>query len=493
MKKNYSLLSSLFLGALVLQGCSKPSISVWETSSEGEHMAQITEFEPAKKTVLIEVNTKEERQTLTGIGGSFTEATSSLLARLSKDKRQQVIDAYFGPDGARYSLTRTHIGSCDFSRGNYCYAEVEGDTLLEHFTIQPDEETLLPLIKDAQAASKDGFRIVASPWSAPWWMKDNKKYVGGYLLPQYQQLYADYLVKYLEAYKSKGIDIWGMTPVNEPYGNGNNWESMNWDPKGESAFVRDYMGPTFEKAGFGELQILGYDQNRVGITEWIDAMYADEATSRYFGGLAIHWYESTVEWFPELLNKAHEKAPEKHLIETEGCVDAEVPHWKDDAWYWQCEATDWGWDWAPDDQKYLHPKYVPVFRYARDLIGCLNNWVDGWIDWNMVLDRQGGPNWANNWCLAPVLVDPESDEVYFTPMYYAMAHFSRFLRPDAKVLGVKYDSREVMATAVRNPDGSLAVVVINQGKDPAGLDLAIDGEHYSLTIAKEAIQSIVIK
>ena len=103
MKKNYSLLSSLFLGALVLQGCSKPSISVWETSSEGEHMAQITEFEPAKKTVLIEVNTKEERQTLTGIGGSFTEATSSLLARLSKDKRQQVIDAYFGPDGARYS------------------------------------------------------------------------------------------------------------------------------------------------------------------------------------------------------------------------------------------------------------------------------------------------------------------------------------------------------------------------------------------------------
>ena len=158
-------------------------------------MAQITEFEPAKKTVLIEVNTKEERQTLTGIGGSFTEATSSLLARLSKDKRQQVIDAYFGPDGARYSLTRTHIGSCDFSRGNYCYAEVEGDTLLEHFTIQPDEETLLPLIKDAQAASKDGFRIVASPWSAPWWMKDNKKYVGGYLLPQYQQLYAHYPVK----------------------------------------------------------------------------------------------------------------------------------------------------------------------------------------------------------------------------------------------------------------------------------------------------------
>lgn len=456
-------------------------------------MVEKTDFAPAEQTILIDVNTTEERQELTGIGGSFTEATSSLLAKMSKEKRQEVIDAYFGPDGARYSLTRTHIGSCDFSSGNYCYDDVKGDTLLKHFSVDVDEATLLPLIKDAQAASKDGFRIVASPWSAPWWMKDNGEYVGGHLLPEYQQVYANYLVKYLEAYKTKGVDIWGMTPINEPYGNGNNWESMYWDAKSESAFVRDYMGPAFEKAGFGAVQILGYDQNRIGIPDWVDAMYADEATARYFGGLAVHWYESTFEWFPKEFNYAHEKAPGKHLIETEGCVDAEVPHWKDDAWYWKCEATDWGWDWAPDNQKDLHPKYVPVFRYARDLIGCLNNWVDGWIDWNMVLDRKGGPNWANNWCLAPVIVDPESDEVYYTPMYYAMMHFSRFLRPGAKVLGVKCESKEVMATAVRNPDGKVAVVVLNQGKAPVGIDLAIDGKHYSLSIAKEAIQSIVVK
>ena len=111
----------------------------------------------------------------------------------------------------------------------------------------------------------------------------------------------------------------------------------------------------------------------------------------------------------------------------------------------------------------------------------------------MVLDRQGGPNWANNWCLAPVIVDPNTDEVYFTPMYYALEHFSRFLRPEGKVLAVKCDSKEVMATAVRNPDGTLAVVVMNQGGSPVGLDLAIDGKHYELSIAKEAIQTIVIK
>ena len=204
-----------------------------------------------------------------------------------------------------------------------------------------------------------------------------------------------------------------------------------------------------------------------------------------------------------MLNKAHEVAPNKLIIETEGCVDADVPHWKDDAWYWQCEATDWGWDWAPDEQKYLHPKYVPVFRYARDIIGCLNNWVNGWIDWNMVLDRQGGPGWAKNWCCAPVIVDPAANEVYYTPMYYAIKHFSRFIRPNAKVLGVKLNgvpepntieekSKAVMATAVRNPDGSLAVVVINQGAEPVGIDLIVDGKQHQLSISKEAIQTIVL-
>ena len=199
--------------ALALQACSPSDITVWESSSEGGNMIEKTDFAPAEKTIVVDVNTTEERQELTGIGGSFTESTSSLLAKMSKEKRQEVIDAYFGPDGARYSLTRTHIGSCDFSSGNYCYANVKGDTLLEHFSIDPDEATLLPLIKDAQAASKDGFRIVASPWSAPWWMKDNGEYVGGHLLPEYQQVYANYLVKYLEAYKAKGVDIWGVNPT----------------------------------------------------------------------------------------------------------------------------------------------------------------------------------------------------------------------------------------------------------------------------------------
>lgn len=482
---------TLILMVLCLVACSR--MTVYETSSAGDKLARKTSFAAADTVVRVEVNTTVEKQTLTGIGGSFTEATSSLLARMSPEKRNEVIHAYFGSKGAAYSLTRTHVGSCDFSRGHYCYAEVPGDTALEHFSIAPDRESLLPLIKDAQAVSKDGFAIVASPWTAPWWMKDNGSWIDGRLLPECWQLYADYLVRYLQAYKAEGVDIWGLTPVNEPYGNGGNWESMSFPPAEETAFVRDVLGPALEAAGFGDVQILGYDQNRAGIPEWTAEMYANEENACYFGGLAVHWYESTWEWFPELLEAAHNAAPDKHIIETEGCDDAEVPHWKDDAWYWQCEATDWGWDWAPEEQRYLHPKYVPVYRYARDLIGCLNSWVDGWIDWNMVLDRQGGPNWANNWCLAPVLVDPEADEVYYTPIYYAMVHFSRWLRPGARVLEVSCPKSELMATAVRNPDGSLVAVLLNMGSTPVGVDLSIDGESHNITISKEAIQTIIIK
>ena len=186
------------------------------------------------------------------------------------------------------------------------------------------------------------------------------------------------------------------------------------------------------------------------------------------------------------------KAPEKHLIQSEACVDADVPHWKDDPWYWSKEATDWGWDWAPEDQKKDHPKYVPVYRYARDIIGCMNSWVEGWIDWNMVLDKQGGPNWAKNWCLAPVIVDPDKDEVYFTPMYYTLAHFSKFIRPGAVRIGFEMSDDSLMMTAAQNPDGSIAVVLLNMTSDAKNITLSLGERSAPVQISAKAIQTIVV-
>lgn len=487
---------AIIVSLALLAGACTPDnsleLKVFETSASGNQLKEIVEFPEHDSSVEINLKPEETFQSITGFGGSFTEASAYLLNKLGAENRNKILEAYFGESGAKYSLTRTHINSCDFSLSNYSYAPVEGDSLLENFSIEEDRDDIIPMIKDAMAISKDGFKIISSPWTAPPWMKDNNNYVGGKLLPEYYDSWALFFSKYIDAYKAEGIDIWGLTVENEPLGNGNNWESMHYTPEEMTAFVQNHLGPKLEADGKGHIKILGYDQNREHLKEWVDEMYKNENTSKYYSGTAIHWYASTYDVFPEELQYAHQKAPDKHLIQSEACVDAEVPHWQDDAWYWSKEATDWGWDWAPEEQKPWHPKYVPVYRYARDIIGCLNNWVDGWVDWNMVLDRQGGPNWFKNWCVAPVIVDPEQDEVYFTPIYYTLAHFSKYIRPGATRIGIEHTDENLLVTAAKNPDGSIAVVILNQQNEASNLTLSLDERSKDIVISPQAIQTILI-
>ena len=486
-----------FLILVTMMNCkgvnSALEVTVYETSESGHALKKVNEFSISYNKIEINLNPEEKFQTITGFGGSFTEASAHLLNKLSKENRKKILEAYFSEEGANYSLTRTTIASCDFSLSNYTYAKVENDLALEHFTIEDDKEDIIPMILEAKAISKEGFNIIASPWSCPPWMKDNKSFVGGKLLPEFNDTFALYFSKYLEAYKKEGIDIWGVTVINEPHGNGNNWESTLFSPEEMTLFVQNHLGPKLERDGWEDIKVLGYDQNRAGLQEWVDAMYKDEMTSKYFAGTAIHWYESTYEVFPEALQYAHNKAPNKYLIQTEACVDSEVPHWQDDAWYWKKEATDWGWDWASEKDKYLHPKYAPVNRYAEDIIGCLNNQVDGWVDWNMVLDRQGGPNWFKNWCVAPVIVDAENDEVYFTPLYYVMAHFSKFMRPGAIKIGCDINNKDLKVTAVQNPDNSIALVIFNPTEQSYVIEINISNNKSTISIPAKALQTVIIK
>ena len=495
-KNRFKFLIIIFIMAFSLESCKVPKdfdVVVYETSARGNSLKVITEFQEGENPLVITLNPEKKFQTITGFGGSFTEASAYLLNKLSPANRKKILEAYFSEEGANYSLTRTHIASCDFSLSNYTYAKEENDLQLDNFTIEDDKDDLIPMILDAKAISKDGFKIIASPWTAPPWMKDNKAYVGGKLLPEFNDTFALYFSKYLVAYKKEGIDIWGVTVINEPHGNGNNWESTHFSPEEMTLFVQNHLGPKLEKDGFGNVKILGYDQNRAGLPEWVDGMFKKAATSKYFAGTAIHWYESTYDFFPDALQYAHNKAPNKYLIQTEACVDAEIPHWNDDAWYWKKEATDWGWDWASEKDKHLHPKYAPVNRYATDIIGCLNNWVDGWVDWNMVLDKQGGPNWFKNWCVAPVIVDPEKDEIYFTPLYYTMAHFSKFMRPGAVKIGCNINNNDLMSTAVKNPDGSIAVVIFNPTEQEFAVEINQNNKKATISISAKALQTVIIK
>jgi glucosylceramidase len=494
MKKSTHSFILTLLSIMSMNGFGQKQleVKVYETSASGNKLTLVSDFDGANVASTIKIFPRKKFQSILGFGGSFTESSAYLLNKMSPGKRQEIIELYFGESGAKYSMTRTHMNSCDFSLGQYSYAPIEKDKELNHFSIIEDKDDLIPMIKDAMNVSKDGFKIISSPWTAPPWMKDNNSWPGGKLLPEYRNTWALFFSKYIEAYKSEGIDIWGITVENEPLGNNNNWESMHFTAEEMTSFVQHHLGPQLKSDGHN-VKVLGYDQNRGDeLKHWIDVMFENRKTSKYYDGTAVHWYASTYDWFPESLQYAHKKAPKKLIIETEGCLDGLVPKWKDDEWYWAKEAKDWGWEWAPAEQKYLHPKYVPVYRYAADIIGCLNNWVNAWIDWNMVLDKQGGPNWFKNWCGAPILVDPETDEMYITPVYYVMAHFSKYIRPEARRIGFENSDKDLMVTAAQNPDGSMVVVVLNQGDISKHFTLALNKKSTPITINAKALQTIVL-
>ncbi|MDZ7723057.1 MAG: glycoside hydrolase family 30 protein [candidate division KSB1 bacterium] len=487
--------------AVILTACSSSDhhnytqVQVIQTSRQGDQLNETARLDlsagSVSDAVEIRLDPAQTFQTLEGFGGSFTEASAHVLKQLSADKRDEVIRAYFSDQGSNYTLTRTHMNSCDFSLGSYSYAPVAGDTALEHFSVQEDKDDIIPLIKDAMAVSRDGFKLISSPWTAPPWMKTNEDWFGGSLKPEYYETWALFFARYIRAYQQEGIPVWAVTVENEPLGNDSNWESMHYTPEEMRDFIKYHLGPQFSNDNI-DTRIMIFDQNRDHVQEWADVILSDSAAYGYTWGIAVHWYRSTVDWFPEALNAAHEQFPQKPLLNTEACIDAEIPVWRDDAWYWQKNATDWGFEYASEENKHLHPRYVPAFRYARDIIGGLNSHLVGWVDWNLILNDQGGPNHVQNWCIAPVIARPESNQVYYTPLYYVLAHFSRYMRPDARRISAQCSHDDLMVTACINPDQRMAVQVFNPSESPVPFQVTLGDKRVSHEIPAAALQTLLI-
>lgn len=500
---------------------------VIQTSKSGDALADrgtwslgATSTAPADACVLVDVDAR--RQTLVGFGGSFTHSTAAALSALSPEARRAVIESYFGDAGARYSLTRTTVGSSDFSpTGRFAYS---GRSDLADFSVAVDEDNgLLPLIRDARAASTGGFRVIASPWTAPPFMKTGGQadgWFGGRLQRAHYPTFARYLARYVEAYRALGVDIWAITPINEPHGNDDNWESMRFEPEEMRDLLREGLGAEMQRLG---VRILIFDQNRAEAQPWAEALFGDPETRALCHGTAVHWYGSTFMVFEEALDALHDGWPDKLIINTEACVDAiwndpeawtpvpavgtqlehtpaEIHYWQDWSWWWAANTTDWGFTWAAPEDRWRHPRYAAANRYIRDIIGGLNHHLAGWVDWNMVLDERGGPNHVGNYCAAPVLVHSETREVFYTPLYFVMSHFSRYLRPGAAVLETTVTDG-LIATAGENLDGTIAVVVANVAAHPDRIGdvvdrryrLALDGVETVIPIPAHAIQTVVVE
>ena len=536
----------LFAALCALTACTPKvrSTVVWLTSEAGDKCAekQSVVFHEGASDEAFVVDINDRRQTIDGFGGSLTESSAFVLACLSPEQRQAILEELYGEKGANFSVTRTQIGASDFSvEGKYSLAEKDGDVALESFSLDRDKEGFpqakYPQIRDEhydlyhlmldvwnikQAQDDKTYRIMANTWTAPAWMKENKKYYerengfhrGGALLPQYYQAYADYLAKYVEAWRAEGVNIWAVTPVNEPMGNDGGWESMDFWPEVESLFIADYLGPTFEKRGLGDVAIYGFDQNIFEMEPYTRAIYGNPKAKDYTTGMAVHWYGSTLDCFPEVLDRVHAANPDKTIFHSEGCIDnlgcdpwdgvTEPIGFKESGWFnndrfwWDTVSTDWAYStqWAGE----THPKYVAVHRYARYIINGMNHWLTGFCDWNIVLDSVGGPNHVRNFCGAQVMVDYANDIIYFTPYYYVLKQFSRSMRPGDTVLGVQRVQRpttndqlqDVYLCATVNDKGEYAVNILNTGK-AVKFPLQIGGYVADIEMPANSVETIIVK
>lgn len=422
--------------------------------------------QPLENEISVFVNPKREFQTFIGIGGAITDASAEVFAKLSPGQQELLLDAYFSEKGINYKIIRTSIHSADFGSGSFTYID-EGDAELKTFSIDHDRKFRLPMIQRAVAKIGDDYVFYASPWSPPAFMKTNNNMLqGGKLLPEYRQTWADYYVRFIQAYEKEGLNVWGVTVQNEPMAV-QRWESCIYTAEEERDFVRDYLGPTFEKEGFSDKNIVIWDHNRDLISHRANTVFEDKEAAKYIWGIGFHWYETWAGGAPKWENLANVKAsyPEMNLLFTEGCQE--------------------GFD------RDHYQRWSNAERYGESMINDFNCGTVGWTDWNILLNENGGPNHVQNFCFAPIHADTQNDSLIMTPTYYYIGHFSKFIKLDAKRISTTTSHTDILATSFRNPDGEMVTVVMNKTDKIIDFKLIIGKESLKVSIAPHAIQTLL--
>ncbi len=424
--------------------------------------------QPVETQVCVFVDPTKTFQTMVGIGGALTDASAEVFAKLSKETQKEFLTAYYdAKKGIGYNFARTNIASCDFSSDTYGYI-ADNDSLLNSFSVAHDEKFRIPFLKQAIAAAGGTLPLFVSPWSPPAWMKDNKDVLhGGKLLPQFSQAWANHYVKFIKTYEALGIPVWGLSVQNEPMAK-QKWESCNFTAEEERDFIKNYLGPTLHKNGFGEKKLIAWDHNRDLIYQRASTLLSDSVAAKYIWGIGFHWYET---WTGsgmqfENLKRVNEAFPDKSLIFTEGCVEK-----------FNLDRIS---DWSLGE------------KYGYSMVNDFNCGTVAWTDWNILLDENGGPNHVGNFCFAPVHADTRTGKLMYTNSYYYIGHFSKFIQPGAKRISCSTNRDKLQSTAFLNPDGKIVVVVLNLSDEKLPFHLSISGKAAPLTSFAHSIITIII-
>ncbi|KAJ8683345.1 hypothetical protein QAD02_019137 [Eretmocerus hayati] len=419
-----------------------------------------------KDGYIVRIDSNRQYQTIHGFGGAFTDAAGINIKSLSEKSQENLMRSYFSKDGSKYNLGRIPIGGTDFSTKGYTYDDHDGDHKLEHFALaNEDFQYKIPLIKKAQEMNPSlGF--LAASWTAPPWMKNRRRFYGfSYLLDDHYQTYADYILKFLEEYEKNGINIWAVSTGNEPSTSLlpiKRINSMFWSPRTMSKWVIENLGPTLERSRFNRTNILMLDDQRFCLP-WFPAYIKNNHKDafKYIKGIAVHWYADG--YYPVgALDATHDLLPDKFILITESSIG------------------DRPWDYP----KVILGSWSRAELLISKLFENLNHWAVGWVDWNLALNRTGGPTWVENEIDGPIIVLPERDSFYKQPMFYAMAHFSKFIPRSSVRLHTSSENDEILTIAFQTEDEIIVVLLYNQNDQSKNVSI-IDGHVGGINVELE--------
>lgn len=423
----------------------------------------------------IKLNPDQTFQSIDGFGAAITGSTACNLLKMTPEDRTNFLKETFSPtEGYGMSYIRVCIGCSDFSLSEYTCCDKPG---VENFALTVEENKyVIPVLKEILAINPS-IKILASPWTAPRWMKVNnlkdlrpyESWTGGQLNPSYYQDYAEYFVKWIKAFENEGIHIYSMTPQNEPLNRGNSASMyMGWEEQRD--FVKSALGPAFENAGL-DTKIYAFDHNynydNVGDQHnYPVKIYSDPEAARYIAGAAFHNYGGNV----NELNSVHNAFPDKELIFTEST------------------AGDW------NDGANLQKRLIDDMEQIT--LGTVNRWSRGAIIWNLMLDSQRGPNRPGGCTTGFGAVDISNDfkTIRRNSFYYIMCHMSAVVKPGAvRIQSSGYNPAGLTYSAFRNPDNSYALVLSNRKSEDTKVTVDDGTHHFPVTVPANGIVSLTWK
>jgi len=387
-----------------------------------------------------------------GFGGAFTDSSCFLFSQMSAAQRRQLLLEFFSPEGLQFSVARTCIGSSDYSRSVYTFDDTPApDPGLTHFSIEHDRAYILPILREAVGIRPDLF-FFSTPWSPPAWMKTGDSLFGGSMRKRYFDCYAKYFVKFIDAYKTEGINVGAVTIQNEvDTDQDGRMPAALWGQEYEGGFIKSFLGPALSSASL-DTKIWLLDHN-FDLWGRVMDLLSDPDVSHFVDGVAWHAYVGE----PGAMTRVHDAFPSKSAYFTE------YGPFVTDADY----LTGWA-KWSAT--------YTQIFR----------NWARCAVAWNLLLNEKGGPNLGPFECGGVVTVDSKTQQLTRSGQYWALAHYSKTVRRGARVIASSSSLAGVEHVAFANPDGTFVLVVTNQGKE-RDIQCGFQGKLLSISLPADSV------